>query len=186
MERVGADRRRGLRARIHGGPSHHARSGERARRSGDGHRKYPTRRRESEGRRRERAHGADRGHGLGPLRGGDMEKATVRIETDSPFRPSEIMGDLRIVAETLYHPMRLVGFWDAAANTHMCPKPSSGSPVLTALRQDILVTCRTAARCSASSRPPSRSCFLMPMSACFSVEANRSRIADSVPGGTSC
>ena len=56
----------------------------------------------------------------------DMEKATVRIETDSPFRPSEIMGDLRIVAETLYHPMRLVGFWDAAANTHMCPETELG------------------------------------------------------------
>ena len=55
-----------------------------------------------------------------------MEKATVRIETDSPFRPSEIMGDLRIVAETLYHPMRLVGFWDAAANTHMCPETELG------------------------------------------------------------
>ena len=54
------------------------------------------------------------------------KKATVRIETDSPFRPSEIMGDLRIVAETLYHPMRLVGFWDAAANTHMCPETELG------------------------------------------------------------
>ena len=58
-----------------------------------------------------------------------MDSATIRIETDSPFRASEIMGDLRMVAETLYHPMRLVGFWDyTAGGNHMCPEAEIGHP----------------------------------------------------------
>ena len=36
------------------------------------------------------------------------------------------MGDLRIVAETLYYPMRLVGFWDEPVGTHMCPETEMG------------------------------------------------------------
>ncbi len=55
-----------------------------------------------------------------------MQTVTIRIETESAFRPSEIMGDLRIVAETLYYPMRLVGFWDEASDTHMCPETELG------------------------------------------------------------
>lgn len=58
----------------------------------------------------------------------DMDTATVWIETESKYRPSEIMGDLRIVAETLYFPMRLVGFWDEAADTHMCPETELARP----------------------------------------------------------
>ncbi len=57
-----------------------------------------------------------------------MDKATVRIETESKYRPTEIMGDLRIIAETLYFPMRLVGFWDEAADTHMCPETELARP----------------------------------------------------------
>ena len=57
-----------------------------------------------------------------------MDRATVWIETESKLRPSEIMGDLRIVAETLYFPMRLVGFWDEAADTHMCPETELARP----------------------------------------------------------
>ena len=57
-----------------------------------------------------------------------MEKATIHIQTESKFRPSEIMGDLRIVAETLYFPMRLVGFWDEGADTHMCPETELARP----------------------------------------------------------
>ena len=57
-----------------------------------------------------------------------MDRATVRIETESKYRPTEIMGDLRIVAETLYFPMRLVGFWDEAADTHMCPETELARP----------------------------------------------------------
>ena len=57
-----------------------------------------------------------------------IERAAVRIETDSSFRPTEIMGDLRIVAETLYFPMRLVGFWDESSDTHMCPETEVAKP----------------------------------------------------------
>ena len=64
-----------------------------------------------------------------------IQRATVRIETESSFRPSEIMGDLRIVAETLYFPMRLVGFWDEAADTHMCPETEADKPCPHALEE---------------------------------------------------
>ncbi len=57
-----------------------------------------------------------------------IERAAVRIDTDSSFRPSEIMGDLRIVAETLYFPMRLVGFWDETSDSHMCPETEVAKP----------------------------------------------------------
>ena len=35
----------------------------------------------------------------------------VNIATKSSFRPTEIVADLRNVAETLYHPLQLAGFW---------------------------------------------------------------------------
>ena len=57
-----------------------------------------------------------------------MDKATLRIETQSKLRPSEIMGDLRIVAETLYFPMKIVGFWDEDADMHMCPETELARP----------------------------------------------------------
>ncbi len=37
------------------------------------------------------------------------------------MRASEIIADLRNVAETLYFPMRLAGFWDYQADMHLCP-----------------------------------------------------------------
>lgn len=51
-----------------------------------------------------------------------IDKATVAIETDSEARASEIIADLRSVAETLFYPMKLVGFWDHRANMHLCPQ----------------------------------------------------------------
>ena len=58
---------------------------------------------------------------------GSMDSVTVRLESDSSFRPTEIMGDLRMVAETLYFPMKLVGFWDeTAGGNHMCPEVEIG------------------------------------------------------------
>ena len=42
-----------------------------------------------------------------------MWTVKVTVEENEVFRPSEILADLRTVAETLFHPMRLVGFWDA-------------------------------------------------------------------------
>ncbi len=65
-----------------------------------------------------------------------MNRATIRIETNSGFRPTEIMGDLKIVAETLYFPMRLVGFWDEVEDKHMCPETQLGASCPHALPPD--------------------------------------------------
>ena len=51
-----------------------------------------------------------------------MDRVTVTIATEGGSRPSEIIADLRAVAETLYFPMRLVGFWDSRADMHLCPQ----------------------------------------------------------------
>ena len=51
-----------------------------------------------------------------------MDRVTIGIDTQGPSRPSEILADLRSVAETLYFPMRLVGFWDRQADVHLCPQ----------------------------------------------------------------
>ena len=50
-----------------------------------------------------------------------MNRVVVGIETESGIRASEIMADLRNVAEALYFPMKLVGFWDHQADAHLCP-----------------------------------------------------------------
>ena len=51
-----------------------------------------------------------------------MDRVTITIDTQGGSRPSEILADLRSVAETLYFPMRLVGFWDSRADIHLCPQ----------------------------------------------------------------
>ena len=51
-----------------------------------------------------------------------VDSVTISIDTDGGSRPSEILADLRAVAETLYFPMRLVGFWDSRADIHLCPQ----------------------------------------------------------------
>ncbi len=51
-----------------------------------------------------------------------MDRVSINIETDSGIRASEIIADLRIAAETLYFPMKLVGFWDHRADMHLCPQ----------------------------------------------------------------
>lgn len=57
-----------------------------------------------------------------------MDKATVRIETASDARASEILADLRMAAETLYFPLRQVGFWDYGADIHLCPQEERREP----------------------------------------------------------
>ena len=49
-----------------------------------------------------------------------MENVTVRIEGQS-FRATEVNSDLRIAVETLYGPMKMVGFWDRSKSIHLCP-----------------------------------------------------------------
>ena len=50
-----------------------------------------------------------------------MDRVEVRIEGGGDARASEILADLRMVAETLYFPLRQVGFWDYGADLHLCP-----------------------------------------------------------------
>ena len=50
-----------------------------------------------------------------------IDKVTVSIDIDGDVRSTEILADLRSVAETLFYPMKLVGFWDYKANLHLCP-----------------------------------------------------------------
>jgi hypothetical protein len=50
-----------------------------------------------------------------------MDRVTVNIETQSGMRASEIIADLRTAAETLYFPMKLVGFRDHRQDMHLCP-----------------------------------------------------------------
>ena len=51
-----------------------------------------------------------------------MDRVTVDIEAEGGTRASEIIADLRTAAETLYFPMKLVGFWDHRADMHLCPQ----------------------------------------------------------------
>ena len=51
-----------------------------------------------------------------------MDRVTVNIEAEGGTRASEIIADLRTAAETLYFPMKLVGFWDHRADMHLCPQ----------------------------------------------------------------
>ncbi|MBM3933481.1 MAG: hypothetical protein FJ319_04145 [SAR202 cluster bacterium] len=50
-----------------------------------------------------------------------MDRVTIEIRTDGEIRASEIIADLRAAAETLYFPMKLVGFWDYRQRLHLCP-----------------------------------------------------------------
>jgi hypothetical protein len=55
-----------------------------------------------------------------------MTKVTVEISTDSDFRATEIVADLRNMAEILFYPMRCVGFWDEPTGGHICPQLQLG------------------------------------------------------------
>ena len=51
-----------------------------------------------------------------------MNTVNVTIEPNAPYRATEIIADLRNVAEGLYLPMKLVGFRDSRADIHLCPQ----------------------------------------------------------------
>ena len=66
-----------------------------------------------------------------------MEHIEVSIRTDGAFRATEVIADLRNVAETLFNPMRLVGFWDQqAGGMHLCPQEQLGRECLHNLPPD--------------------------------------------------
>ena len=49
-----------------------------------------------------------------------MEYITVSVG-QSQSRATEVISDLRIVAETFFGPMKMVGFWDRQEDMHLCP-----------------------------------------------------------------
>ena len=51
-----------------------------------------------------------------------MNTVNITIEPNAPYRATEIVADLRNVAESLYFPMKLVGFRDDRADMHLCPQ----------------------------------------------------------------
>ena len=55
-----------------------------------------------------------------------MTSVTVDIHTESGFRATEILADLRNVAEVLFYPMMCVGFWDGPSGGHICPQLQRG------------------------------------------------------------
>lgn len=55
-----------------------------------------------------------------------MTKVTVDIRTDSDFRATEIVADLRNTAKILFYPRRCVGFWDEPTGGHICPQLQLG------------------------------------------------------------
>lgn len=55
-----------------------------------------------------------------------IKTVVLHIETDGDYRGSEIVADLRNVAETLFFPLRVVGYWDEPTGDHLCPPTSLG------------------------------------------------------------
>ena len=56
----------------------------------------------------------------------EMARVTVDIRTESDFRSTEVVADLRNTAEILFYPMRCVGFWDIPTGGHICPQLQAG------------------------------------------------------------
>ena len=50
-----------------------------------------------------------------------MELIEISIPQSVSYRASEIVADLRNAAEELFHPMQVVGYWDAPTADHLCP-----------------------------------------------------------------
>ena len=56
-----------------------------------------------------------------------MEQVQVNVTPRAVFRATEVIADLRNVAETLFNPLKLVGFWDnQAGGIHLCPQEQTG------------------------------------------------------------
>lgn len=51
-----------------------------------------------------------------------MDKVIIDITGDVGTKASETISDLRNATETLYFPMKVVGFWDERASMHLCPQ----------------------------------------------------------------
>ena len=66
-----------------------------------------------------------------------MESIEIYIGTHGTFRASEVIADLREVTETLFNPLKLVGFWDEQdQGLHLCPQKQLGKECLHELPTD--------------------------------------------------
>jgi len=60
-----------------------------------------------------------------------MHSIQINIESEGGFRATEVIADLRNVVETLFNPLKLVGFWDDQADgMHLCPQEQLGRECL--------------------------------------------------------
>ena len=57
-----------------------------------------------------------------------MEEVTLDIKGQGVLRPTEIISDLRIAAETFYGPMKMVGLWDYQKDIHLCTQMGRRQP----------------------------------------------------------
>lgn len=55
-----------------------------------------------------------------------LARIAVRLDGPAEYRGTEIIGDLRVIAETLYYPFKFVGFWDGQTGNHLCPQTQAG------------------------------------------------------------
>ena len=56
-----------------------------------------------------------------------LAQIKIHLETPPEYRGTEIIGDLRGVAETLFYPFKAVGFWDGQTGNHLCPMAEAGN-----------------------------------------------------------
>ena len=55
-----------------------------------------------------------------------LARIAVNLDGPAEFRGTEIIGDLRVIAETLYYPFKFVAFWDGQTGNHLCPQTQAG------------------------------------------------------------
>ncbi len=55
-----------------------------------------------------------------------LARITVNLDGPAEYRGTEIIGDLRVIAETLYYPFKFVAFWDGQTGNHLCPQTQAG------------------------------------------------------------
>ena len=55
-----------------------------------------------------------------------LARIAVNLDGPAEYRGTEIIGDLRVIAETLYYPFKFVAFWDGQTGNHLCPQTQAG------------------------------------------------------------
>ena len=55
-----------------------------------------------------------------------MDRIEINIVTNSGYRPTEVVADLRNAVESIYFPMKAVAYWDVRSQDHRCPQALLG------------------------------------------------------------